>query len=71
MRFAIDVVALDVRGVVVDVVTDLRPWRLRLPRPGTLGVLELPAGTVRTSHTQVGHRISFEATTAEAAEKAS
>ena len=71
MRFAIDVVALDVRGVVVDVVTDLRPWRLRLPRPGTLGVLELPAGTVRTSHTQVGHRISFEATTAEAGEKAS
>jgi uncharacterized protein len=61
MRFAIDVVALDARGVVVDVVTDLRPWRLRLPRPGTLGVLELPAGAVRESRTQLGHRISFEA----------
>lgn len=60
MRFAIDVVALDARGVVVDVVTDLRPWRLRLPRPGTLGVLELPAGTVRMSRTRLGHRISFE-----------
>lgn len=60
MRFAIDVVALDARGVVVDVVTDLRPWRLRLPRPGTFGVLELPAGTVMKSRTRLGHRISFE-----------
>jgi uncharacterized membrane protein (UPF0127 family) len=60
MRFAIDVVALDARGVVVDVVTDLRPWRIRLPRPGTLGVLELPSGTVRESRTRLGHRISFE-----------
>lgn len=60
MRFAIDVVALDARGVVVDVVTDLRPWRLRLPRPGTFGVLELPAGTVMKSRTRLGHRIEFE-----------
>lgn len=60
MRFAIDVVALDARGVVVDLVTDLRPWRVRLPRPGTLGVLELPAGTVMASRTRLGHRISFE-----------
>lgn len=60
MRFAIDVVALDARGVVVDVVTDLRPWRIRLPRPGTLGVLELPAGTVRESRTRLGQRIVFE-----------
>ncbi len=69
MRFAIDVVALDARGVVVDVVTDLRPWRLRLPRPGTLGVLELPAGTVRQSRTRLGHRITFDiGTLAQAAE---
>lgn len=60
MRFAIDVVALDARGVVVDVVTDLRPWRLRLPRPGTFGVLELPVGTVLQSRTRLGHRIEFE-----------
>lgn len=60
MRFAIDVVALDARGVVVDVVTDLRPWRVRLPRPGTLGVLELPVGTVMKTRTRLGHRISFE-----------
>jgi hypothetical protein len=71
MRFAIDVVALDARGVVVDVVTDLRPWRLRLPRPGTLGVLELPAGVVRESRTRLGHRISFERAQADALGRAS
>lgn len=77
MRFAIDVVALDARGVVVDVVTDLRPWRLRLPRPGTFGVLELPTGTVMASRTRLGHHISFEssiqaqATDAHAARRAS
>ena len=32
MRFAIDVVALDERGVVVDRVSRLKPWRIRLPQ---------------------------------------
>lgn len=71
MRFAIDVVALDRRGVVVDVVTDLRPWRIRLPRPGTLGVLELPAGTVRATRTGLGQRITFEASAEDARGRAS
>lgn len=63
MRFTIDVVALDNCGVVIDRVTNLRPWRLRLPRRGTAGVLELPAGTLDRSGTQLGHRIEFEAAT--------
>jgi uncharacterized membrane protein (UPF0127 family) len=60
MRFAIDVVALDEQGVVVDCVTHLKPWRMRLPRAGTAGVLELPAGTLDKSGTAIGHRIAFE-----------
>src|SRR5512143_4073046 len=60
MRFAIDLVALDDRGVVVDCVAGLKPWRIRLPRRGTAGVLELPAGTVTACGTRVGHRIAFE-----------
>ena len=44
MRFAIDVVALDDQGMVIDCVSNLKPWRMRLPRRGTAGVLELPAG---------------------------
>jgi hypothetical protein len=61
MRFTIDVVALDERGVVIDRVSNLKPWRIRLPKPGTAGVLELPAGTLERSGTAVGHRIEFAA----------
>ena len=60
MRFAIDIVALDDRGVVIDRVANLKPWRIRLPRRGTAGVLELPVGTLTRSGTAIGHRIVFE-----------
>ncbi len=60
MRFAIDVLALDEAGTVVDCVSNLRPWRVRLPRKGTAGVLELPAGTVAASRTSLGHCIVLE-----------
>ena len=60
MRFAIDVVALDDRGVVIDRVEALKPWRIRLPRRGTAGVLELPSGALNASGTAIGHRIEFQ-----------
>jgi hypothetical protein len=60
MRFTIDVVALDEEGIVIDCVSNLKPWRVRLPRRGTAGVLELPAGRVAESGTTIGHRILFE-----------
>lgn len=60
MRFTIDVVALDDRGIVVDQVSGLRPWRVRLPRRGTAGVLELPSGTLSATGTALGHRIALE-----------
>jgi uncharacterized membrane protein (UPF0127 family) len=60
MRFPIDVVALDEAGTVIDCVSNLRPWRMRLPRRGTAGVLELPAGTLVASGTAVGHHVLLE-----------
>ena len=60
MRFTIDVLALDEDGTVIDCVSRLRPWRLRLPRKGTAGVLELPAGTLEASGTVVGHHVLLE-----------
>ncbi len=60
MRFAIDLLALDQHGVVIDSIASLAPWRIRLPRRGTAGVLELPAGSLAESGTAVGHRIQFE-----------
>ena len=59
MRFTIDVVALDDQGVVVDRVSRLKPWRIRLPRRGTAGVLELPEGQLEATGTQLGHRIEL------------
>jgi uncharacterized membrane protein (UPF0127 family) len=60
MRFAIDIVALDRSGTVVDLVGDLRPWRIRLPRNGTSSVLELAAGSLAKLKTKLGHRIALE-----------
>ena len=60
MRFAIDVLALDEGGTVIDCVSNLKPWRMRLPRRGTAGVLELPAGTLAASGTAVGHQVLLE-----------
>jgi uncharacterized protein len=60
MRFTIDVLALDEDGTVIDCVSNLRPWRVRLPRRGTAGVLELPAGTLAASRTGLGHKVVIE-----------
>ena len=60
MRFAIDVIALDEHGVVIDCVARLQPRRIRLPRRGTAGVLELAAGTLERTGTDIGHHIEFE-----------
>jgi len=60
MKFTIDVIALDERGVIIDCVPNMKPWRIRFPRRGTAGVLELPAGRVAASGTEIGHRILFE-----------
>ena len=60
MRFPIDVLALDQDGFVVDAVSTLKPWRMRLPKRGEHSVLELPAGTLAGAGTKVGHRIKIE-----------
>src|SRR5262245_14054568 len=59
MRFTIDVLALNQSGVVVDRVPGLKPWRIRLPRRGTAGVLELPEGSIAATGTEIGHRIQL------------
>jgi uncharacterized membrane protein (UPF0127 family) len=59
MRFPIDVIALDDKGVIIDRVVNLKPWRIRLPRRGTTGVLELSAGTLDAAGAHIGHRIEF------------
>jgi uncharacterized membrane protein (UPF0127 family) len=65
MRFAIDLAVLDDAGVVIDIVEVMKPWRVRLPRKGTAGALELPAGTLQRTGTRIGHRIELERSAAD------
>jgi hypothetical protein len=60
MRFPIDILAMDKAGFVVDAVSDLKPWRIRLPKSGSHSVLELPAGTLVKTKTTIGHRITID-----------
>jgi uncharacterized protein len=60
MRFAIDVVFLDRSGVVVKLVSDLRPWRLAFARHGR-DALELRAGEAKRRGLGRGDRLELRA----------
>ena len=60
MRFSIDVIAMDADGVIVDAVSILKPWRMRLPKRGACSVLELRSGTLLLATLEVGDRILIQ-----------
>jgi hypothetical protein len=60
MRFPIDVLFLDRRGVVVGLIEAMRPWRLSRIYRGARIAIELPAGTIAASATSTGDEIQFE-----------
>lgn len=57
MRFSIDVVFLDKSWTVVGLQPDLVPWRFSRYYRDAWFVLELPAGTVSRSGTELGDRL--------------
>jgi uncharacterized membrane protein (UPF0127 family) len=59
MRFPIDLVYYDRRLVVNGVVLGLRPWRLSPIRWAAAGASELPAGSVRATHTLPDDQLAF------------
>jgi uncharacterized membrane protein (UPF0127 family) len=59
MSFAIDVLFLDGKNVVIELNPNLRPWRVSSLVVGAHKVLELPMGTCERTSTKVGDRISF------------
>ncbi|MFN8008936.1 MAG: DUF192 domain-containing protein [Terriglobia bacterium] len=59
MRFPIDVLFLDQKGVVVDVIESMKPFRISKHFWKARSVLELPAASVRESSTQAGDLIEF------------
>jgi len=56
MRFPIDVLFLDAQGIVLSKAT-LTPWRFSRWERHAQGVLELAAGTLARTKTEVGDRI--------------
>lgn len=59
MKFPIDVIYLDARKCVVHMEQNLRPWRVAKVSLRAASVLELPAGTLRSSQTAVGDEIDI------------
>ena len=58
MRYTIDVAFLDGSGRVVSLQT-LPPWRMSNGFPKAEGVLELAAGTLKRTRTEIGDKIVF------------
>jgi uncharacterized membrane protein (UPF0127 family) len=60
MRYALDVLFVDGRGVVVGCCPCLRPFRFSPRYRKSCGVLELPAGTLSRTGTEPGDQLRFE-----------
>jgi len=61
MRFAIDVAYLDERGQVIAVKENMKPWRIWVVRDkNALMALELPAGRLKETATEVGDLLEFQ-----------
>lgn len=59
MRYPIDAVYLDRENRIVHIENELKPWRVGAVCAKAAGVLELPAGAVARTNTQVGDQIAI------------
>jgi uncharacterized membrane protein (UPF0127 family) len=59
MRYPIDVVFVDRQRRVAKVIPNLRPWRVVWWAPGARDCLELPAGALLGTGTQVGDQLEL------------
>jgi uncharacterized membrane protein (UPF0127 family) len=59
MSFDLDVLFLDEKGRVMELVRSLRPWKRTRRVMGARYVLEVPAGTIDASGTQAGDELSW------------
>ena len=57
MRFPIDALYVNKAGNVVHLESNLKPWRVAAIKPESATVIELPAGTIEQTATQVGDTI--------------
>ena len=59
MRFPLDLLYLDHYSTVIHLEEDVKPWRFAAMKRRAASVLELPAGTIRSSGTNVGDKIEI------------
>ena len=59
MSFELDVLFLDHRGRVLDLIRSVPPWRGIKKTKGATYVLEVPVGTIDSSQTEVGDELSW------------
>lgn len=59
MREPIDVLILDDNNHIKDLTEDMRPWKMFFWNPQHCTVIELPAGTVKRTKTQIGDSVEF------------
>ena len=59
MRFPIDIIFIDSKNRVVGLRRNLKPWRMAWSWRGTK-TIELPAGAIAATGTQVGDIVSFQ-----------
>ena len=59
MSFELDVLFLDDKGKVLEVIRSLRPWKRTKRIPNARYVLEVPVGTLDSSGTQVGDELTW------------
>src|SRR5437588_3530553 len=57
MRYPLDIVFIDGQGQVVFMYKGIKPWRVGRIVRGAKAAIELPAGAIDTSNTQLGDKI--------------
>lgn len=59
MRFRFDAIFMDKQGKVLHLVEAMKPWRISRFVKGSRVVLELPAGSIAQSRTEVGDVLAW------------
>jgi uncharacterized protein len=59
MNYAIDAIFLNKDNSVIATLSDLKPYRLSAIYQRAVSCLELPAGTIAKSNTQIGDQLQF------------
>ena len=60
MRFSLDLVFVNAKGVVNDIKYDLVPWKIYVPCGSSKYVIEVEAGLIRDMDFEIGDKLIFE-----------